>query len=182
MSVGALLLCAGKGERLGAGVDKALAPLAGRPLFVWSLETLERCRAIEGIVVVGPVARLKELLATCGLGGLTYALTLWSATRHFTDEALTALVVGAVALAGFLALEYRRGLRAMMPLSLFRGRCFSGLNLLTFLLYAAFSAGMLLIPYVLITSGVEEGAKIVALGVQKLDPGQRVRVVSSLSF
>ncbi|MGL9619594.1 efflux RND transporter periplasmic adaptor subunit [Bradyrhizobium sp. U531] len=35
---------------------------------------------------------------------------------------------------------------------------------------------------VVITGGVDEGAKIVALGVQKLDPGQRVRVVSSLSF
>ncbi|MCP3397475.1 MULTISPECIES: efflux RND transporter periplasmic adaptor subunit [unclassified Bradyrhizobium] len=35
---------------------------------------------------------------------------------------------------------------------------------------------------VIITSGVDEGAKIVALGVQKLDPGQRVRIVSSLSF
>src|SRR5438270_11124928 len=41
----------------------------------------------------------------------------------------------------------------MMPLALFRGRCFSGLNLLTFLLYGAFGAAMLLIPYVLITSG-----------------------------
>lgn len=41
----------------------------------------------------------------------------------------------------------------MMPLGLFKGRCFSGLNLLTFLLYAAFGAAMLLIPYVLITSG-----------------------------
>jgi predicted MFS family arabinose efflux permease len=41
----------------------------------------------------------------------------------------------------------------MMPLDLFRSRCFSGLNLLTFLLYGAFSAAMLLIPYVLITSG-----------------------------
>ena len=27
------------------------------------------------------------LLATAGLGGLTYALTLWSATRHFTNAA-----------------------------------------------------------------------------------------------
>ena len=36
--------------------------------------------------------------------------------------------------------------------------------------------------YVVITGGVEEGAKIVALGVQKLDPSQKVRVVSSLSF
>lgn len=35
---------------------------------------------------------------------------------------------------------------------------------------------------VVITGGVEEGAKVVALGVQKLDPTQKVRVVSSLSF
>ncbi|WJR80052.1 efflux RND transporter periplasmic adaptor subunit [Bradyrhizobium sp. NP1] len=35
---------------------------------------------------------------------------------------------------------------------------------------------------VVVTSGVEEGAKVVALGVQKLDPAQKVRVVSSLSF
>jgi predicted MFS family arabinose efflux permease len=41
----------------------------------------------------------------------------------------------------------------MMPVALFKGRCFSGLNLLTFLLYGAFAAAMLLIPYVLITSG-----------------------------
>ena len=40
-----------------------------------------------------------------------------------------------------------------MPLDLFQSRCFSGLNLLTFLLYGAFGAAMLLIPYVLITSG-----------------------------
>ena len=32
------------------------------------------------------------------------------------------------------------------------------------------------------SGGVEEGAKVVALGVQKLDPSQKVRVVSSLSF
>jgi RND family efflux transporter MFP subunit len=35
---------------------------------------------------------------------------------------------------------------------------------------------------VVITGGVDEGAKIVALGVQKLDPTQKVKVVSSLSF
>jgi len=35
---------------------------------------------------------------------------------------------------------------------------------------------------VVIAGGVEEGAKIVVLGVQKLDPSQKVRVVSSLSF
>ena len=35
---------------------------------------------------------------------------------------------------------------------------------------------------VVIMGGVDEGAKVVALGVQKLDPAQKVRVVSSLSF
>jgi 2-C-methyl-D-erythritol 4-phosphate cytidylyltransferase len=66
MSVGAILLCAGKGARLGGGVEKGLALLAGRPLFAWSLETLERTAVIEGVVVVGPVKRLQEALAACG--------------------------------------------------------------------------------------------------------------------
>ena len=35
---------------------------------------------------------------------------------------------------------------------------------------------------VVISGGVQEGARIVVLGVQKLDPSQKVRVVSSLSF
>src|SRR4029079_13817767 len=93
------------------------------------------------------------LLATAGLGGLTYALTLWSATHHMTEAATIALGAGLVMLGAFLWVEHRRGGRAMMPLTLFEGRCFSGLNLLTFLLYGAFGAAMLLLPYVLITSG-----------------------------
>jgi len=36
---------------------------------------------------------------------------------------------------------------------MFTDRCFSGLNLLTFLLYGAFGAAMLLLPYVLISAG-----------------------------
>ena len=109
------------------------------------------------------------LLATGGLGGLTYALTLWSATRHLTGEAVIALVIGTVMLAGFLLAEHRRGARAMLPLGVLANRCFSGLNLLTFLLYAAFAAAMLLIPYVLITSGgyspVEAGLAMLPLPV-----------------
>ncbi|HET8750392.1 MAG TPA: MFS transporter [Sphingomicrobium sp.] len=93
------------------------------------------------------------LFATGGLGGITYALTLWSASGRFGGEAGIALAIGLLLIGAFLADEHRRGDRAMMPLELFRGRCFSGLNLLTFLLYGAFGAAMLLIPYVLITSG-----------------------------
>ena len=108
-------------------------------------------------------------LATAGLGGLTYALTLWSATRSFSTQAAAALGIGLAMVAGFLWNEHHRRDRAMMPLDLFASRCFSGLNLLTFLLYGAFSAAMLLIPYVLITSGgyspVEAGLAMLPLPI-----------------
>lgn len=67
MSVVALLLCAGRGERLAAGVAKAAVPLAGRPLFTWSLETPGSCAGVEAIVVVGPVRTLRDLLSASGL-------------------------------------------------------------------------------------------------------------------
>ncbi|HEY3216570.1 MAG TPA: 2-C-methyl-D-erythritol 4-phosphate cytidylyltransferase [Candidatus Eisenbacteria bacterium] len=67
MNVTGILLCAGKGERMGPGPTKALVPLAGRPLFAWSLEALQRSPAIATIVVVGPVTRLKAELAAAGL-------------------------------------------------------------------------------------------------------------------
>jgi EmrB/QacA subfamily drug resistance transporter len=109
------------------------------------------------------------LLATGGLGGVTYGLTLWSASGRWSAAAIAATAVGSVLLAGFLFAEHRRGNRAMMPLALFAGRCFSGLNLLTFLLYGAFAAAMLLIPYVLITSGgyspVEAGLALLPLPI-----------------
>ena len=105
------------------------------------------------------------LLVTAGLGGITYALTLWSSVGRFTSQALISAAFGTILTAAFLLVEHRRGKRAMMPLALFEGRCFSGLNLLTLLLYGSFSAAMLLIPYVLITSG---GYSPVAAGLAML--------------
>jgi EmrB/QacA subfamily drug resistance transporter len=109
------------------------------------------------------------LLATAALFGLTYGLTLWSAHRRADLFALVAVGAGLLLLVGFLFVEHRRGSHAMMPLQLFRNLCFSGLNLLTFLLYGAFGAAMLLIPYVLITSGgyspVEAGVAMLPLPV-----------------
>ena len=50
----ALILAAGRGERLGAGRPKALAELAGRPLLQWSVDTLRAVPGIERIVVALP--------------------------------------------------------------------------------------------------------------------------------
>jgi EmrB/QacA subfamily drug resistance transporter len=92
-------------------------------------------------------------LATFGLGGATYGLTRWSSSATLDPIAVATIVTGLLMLAAFLWVEARRGDKAMMPLAMFADRCFAGLNLLTFLLYAAFGAAMLLIPYVLIEGG-----------------------------
>ena len=90
------------------------------------------------------------VLATAGLGATTYGLTLWSSSGSLTATAIAAIGGGLALLAAFLTVEERRGDQAMVPLAMFADRCFSGLNLLTLLLYGAFGAVMLLVPYVLI--------------------------------
>jgi len=92
-------------------------------------------------------------LATAALGAATYGLTLWSSSGRFTITAIIAIVLGALLLAGFLWVEKARRGKAMMPLTLFKDSCFAGLNLMTLLLYGAFGAVMLLVPYVLIEAG-----------------------------
>jgi 2-C-methyl-D-erythritol 4-phosphate cytidylyltransferase len=49
--VGAVLVAAGKGERMG-GVDKVFAPVAGKPLLAWVIEAFEKCSVVQDIVVV----------------------------------------------------------------------------------------------------------------------------------
>ena len=50
----ALVVAAGRGERLGTAVPKAFAILAGRPMVQWSIAALEEVAAIEEIVVALP--------------------------------------------------------------------------------------------------------------------------------
>jgi 2-C-methyl-D-erythritol 4-phosphate cytidylyltransferase len=59
----ALLLAAGLGERLGLPRPKALAELAGRPLWRWSADVLLGVPAIERIVVAAPPAQLDAIHA-----------------------------------------------------------------------------------------------------------------------
>jgi MFS family permease len=59
------------------------------------------------------------------------------------------MVVGAVALVGFVVVE-RHSREPLIPLDHFGSRNFSGANLMTFLLYAGFGGALFLLPIVLI--------------------------------
>jgi 2-C-methyl-D-erythritol 4-phosphate cytidylyltransferase len=54
----ALIVAAGRGERLGTGRPKALVSLAGRPMLEWSVDTLRSVAAIEEVVVALPADAL----------------------------------------------------------------------------------------------------------------------------
>ena len=48
----AVILAAGKSERMGGGVDKAFLSLVNKPVVAWSLIAFERCQEVDKIVLV----------------------------------------------------------------------------------------------------------------------------------
>ena len=110
---------------------------------------------------------LGAALATAGLGAATWALTLGSGAKGWSPTAILAMASGIGCLVVFLAVERRRGDRAMMPLDLFASSTFVGLTLLTLLLYGALGGLLVMVPYVLIRalgySGVAAGAALLPL-------------------
>jgi 2-C-methyl-D-erythritol 4-phosphate cytidylyltransferase len=103
MSVWAVIVAAGRGERLGLDRPKAFAKLGGRPMLAESLERLDRSDWVESIVVAAPpdweepVILLAEELS-CGKvvaavpGGETRAASVRAGLAEVEDEAAVVLV------------------------------------------------------------------------------------------
>jgi EmrB/QacA subfamily drug resistance transporter len=89
------------------------------------------------------------LLATAGLGGLTFGLLAWPRSGPRAPEVWLPLAGGLAALAGFLLVE-ARSRTPMLPLSLFRSRNFTGANLLTLCLYAGLGGALFFLPFNLV--------------------------------
>jgi EmrB/QacA subfamily drug resistance transporter len=110
---------------------------------------------------------LGAILATAGLSGLTWGLTVGSGYEGWTPAALVAVSAGTVLMVAFIWVEKRAGDHAMMPLALFSSSTSVGLTLLTLFLYGALSGLFVLIPYVLIVaasySGTGAGAALLPL-------------------
>ncbi len=72
-SIAAIVLAAGKGERAGGTAPKQFAPLAGKPVLRWSVESLVRDPRIGSVVVVTrPDSRDEAVTILKGITGLTF--------------------------------------------------------------------------------------------------------------
>jgi 2-C-methyl-D-erythritol 4-phosphate cytidylyltransferase len=53
----AIIVAAGAGVRMGGDVPKALMPLAGRPMLLWTLDVVRAAAGIDEVIVVAPSGR-----------------------------------------------------------------------------------------------------------------------------
>ena len=125
--------------------------------------TLWRVPESRNDTISGRLDWLGALLATVGLGAITFSLI--DAPRGGIAVSLAG-VAGVAALAVFLVVEARTA-SPMVSLALFRSRNFSGANLLTFFLYAAFGGILFFLPLNLIQvqryPATEAGAALLPL-------------------
>jgi len=95
MRVTALLLAAGRGERLGSALPKAFVPVAGRPLLAHGLEALTACESVDWVIPVVPadtLARGAALLAALdGRGKLAAAVAGGAERQDSVAAGLAAL-------------------------------------------------------------------------------------------
>src|ERR1700733_6176737 len=79
----ALIVAAGRGERLGSGRPKAFVTLGGRPMLEWSVEALRAVAGIERIIVALPGDSLDEapIGTTAVAGGAVRSASVREALR-----------------------------------------------------------------------------------------------------
>ena len=67
----AIILAAGKSERMGKDVDKAFLSLVDKPVVAWSLLAFERCSSIDRIVMVVRKEQQLAAKAVCKMFGIS---------------------------------------------------------------------------------------------------------------
>jgi 2-C-methyl-D-erythritol 4-phosphate cytidylyltransferase len=103
LSVWAVIVAAGRGDRLGAGRPKAFVRLAGRPLLAESLERLESSDWVDAIVVVAPtdweepaILLAEELgagkVSACVTGGETRVDSVRTGVAEAPEDAAVLLI------------------------------------------------------------------------------------------
>lgn len=82
MRAGAIIVAAGSGERLGAGMPKAFVRVAGLPLVAWSMRALDDAPSVGPVVIVAPPGAEREMAAAIGSGTRAHAIVPGGSSRQ----------------------------------------------------------------------------------------------------
>jgi 2-C-methyl-D-erythritol 4-phosphate cytidylyltransferase len=84
----AVILGAGQGTRVGYRVNKVFLPINGKPIIMYAVETFERCRAINEIILVAAAGEEEQMMklarhAQCAKVGRVIS---GGPTRHESEQ------------------------------------------------------------------------------------------------
>jgi len=89
----ALVVAAGRGERLGSQGPKAFVPVAGRPMLEWSVDALRAAPGIGEIVIALPAGAAPPDGVTPAEGGETRSESVRNALAAVTDPSAGVVLV-----------------------------------------------------------------------------------------
>ena len=102
-AVGAIIVAAGKGSRMGLGYNKVLSPLCGRPVIEWTLQCFVHSRLIDHLVlVISPEdeeamtrvcqSYIEELKIVIVYGGVDRQDSVYNGLRALDEEVEVVLI------------------------------------------------------------------------------------------
>jgi 2-C-methyl-D-erythritol 4-phosphate cytidylyltransferase len=91
----AVVAAGGSGERLSAGIPKALVPLQGRPMIAWCLAALDASERIRSVVIAAPPGHEHEVEAiACDSLEMPFTVATGGGTRSESVANAIAAVKG----------------------------------------------------------------------------------------
>lgn len=84
--IAAIILAAGRGERMGAKFDKAFLSLGPKPMVAYSLLAFEACADVEGLVLVVRRDRIEAAREMCKMFGVSKLLKIVSGGSRRQDS------------------------------------------------------------------------------------------------
>src|SRR5215469_1237053 len=84
----AVILGAGQGVRMGYQVNKVFLPINGKPIIMYAIETFERCRAIDEIMLVVAAGEEEQVKKLAGYAQCTKVSRIirGGPTRHESEQ------------------------------------------------------------------------------------------------
>ena len=89
--VTAIIVAAGKSERMGTGADKAFLNLGPRPVVAWSLLAFERCPDVDQIVLVVRKEQLVAAKAVMRMFGISKTLAVVAGGAKRQDSVMNGM-------------------------------------------------------------------------------------------